>query len=517
MNYLANRSITTGIIAALGALIFFVMLGACTEVDDRLGAGLIPGNQRMEIEVVSTENSVNTYLFREDDTPSSRTGRAYFGRTVDPEGVFGAQTSSVLLQFMPYTLPYDNVKGYGKDPIVDSAVILFTLSDTRGDTTLVQRFDVWEVDDSREAEQLHRDSTYNVSFPIERYKGQKLFEFTHTGKRNVSARLFPTAAGKEYLDRIVNLEWKNYMDDSLFHSNVRGIYITPAEDSPASAALYGADLSSSGIQLFARNHDSLDTSAIYDTISSVFTFSDANISYTVSKEDSADGRETARTWANLSVNMAAFDYTGSALGVLEAQTNGFTDTLPTSTPLSTVYVQTLGGVGTYMRFSDELIDYIRNLRSHVDETGATGRDIAINQAMMKIWLEDPSTAELDASIQRIGSYLDIKTLNPIPDYYYQYEKYQNEQFRAMNSSEVYRLPYGGYLNRSGGYYELDITSYIQQLAKMKEDDPEYMYIQPVFSLAPDAYGIAGSGQTVLKGSGSDRPVSVRITYTIIGR
>ncbi len=515
MNYLANRSITTGTVAALGALIFFLMLGACTEVDDRLGAGLVPVNQRMEIEGATTENSVNTYLFRKDSVPSSRTGRAYFGRTVDPEGVFGAQTSSALLQFLPYVLPYENVEGYGKDPIVDSAIIIFTLADTRGDTTLVQQFDVWEVDDSREAVSLHRDSTYYVGFPIERYKGRKLFEFSHTGKRNVQARLFPTAAGKEYLDKIVSLEWKNYKNDSLFHRNFRGLYITPAEGSPASAALYGVDLASSGMQLFARNHDSLDISAIYDTISSVFTFNDTSITSTISEEDSDDGKKRTMTWANISVNMATFDYTGSALGVLEAQTNGFTDTLPTSTPQSTLYVQALGGVGAYLRFSDELIDYIRNLRSRVDETGGTGRDIAINQAMMKIWLEDPSTAELDASIQRIGSYLDIKTLNPIPDYYYQYEKYQNEQLRAMNSSDVYNLPYGGYLNRSGGYYELDITSYIQQLAKIKEDDPEYMYIQPVFSLAPDAYGIAGSGQTILKGSGSDKPVSIRITYTII--
>jgi hypothetical protein len=516
MNYLANRSFT-GIVAALGALIFFVMLNACTEVDDRLGASLVPGNQRMNIEVASPENSVNTYLFREDSVPSSRTGRAYFGRTVDPEGVFGGQTSSALLQMIPYALPYDNIESFGMEPIVDSAVILFVLADTRGDTTQVQRFDVWEVDDSREAVLLHRDSTYYTNFPIDRFKGRKLFEFSHKGKRDVEARLFPTAAGKEYLDKMVSLEWKNYTSDSLFQRTFRGLYITPSEGSPSAAALYGVDLASSGLQLYGRNHDSLDLSAIYDTISVLFTFRDTNIS-SVSEDE--DGEQISTTWANVSVNMATFDYTGSALGVLEGATNGFTDTLPTSATQSTLYVQPLGGVGAQLRFTDELVDYIRNLKSQIDETGemiGKGRDIAINQAVMKIWIEDPSVSQLDASISRLGSYLDIKTLTPIPDYYYQYETYQNEQYQSIGSSEVYSLPYGGYLNRSNGYYEMDITSYIQQLSKIKEDDPEYMYVQPSFRLAPEAYGIAGSDQTILQGTGSDRPVSIRITYTIIER
>jgi hypothetical protein len=502
-----NSLLCTAALAALAS--------ACTEVDDRLGASLIPKNQRMEIEVTSPANGVKTYLYRPEGIRSSRTGQAWFGRTVDPDGVFGAQTSGVMLQFRPISYPYEDAEGYGIDPIVDSAVILFSLADVRGDTTQVQHFDVWGIDDSRQAVTLHRDSTYFTNFPVDEIKGQKLFRFSHTGRRGVSARLFPTAAGKEYLNSIVNLPWNEYTDDSLFNKRYRGIYIAPAEDSPAPAALYGTDLSASGISLHVRNHDTLDTSAIYDTLTTYFSFADTRYSYS-SDDDGDDKAETTHSWANLSFNTTTFDYTGSTLGTLQTETRGFTDTLPTSPTQPTLYVQSMGGVGAYLRFSDELIDEIRNLRMKEDAGQTVGKDIFINQAMMRVWITDPSSvAGLDASMARLGSYLDIKKLSPIPDYQYEYEVQYNQQLLDRGETANFTLQYGGYLNRSNGYYELDITSYIQGLAKIKEDDPEYRYVAPVIFIAPEAYGVIGAGQSILQGFDSDTPVSIRITYTII--
>lgn len=486
-------------------------LGSCTEVDDRLGAGLIPKNQRMEIEVTSPENGVKTYLYREDSIPSSRTGRAYFGRTVDADGVFGAQTSSALVQFHPVSLPYAGVEGYGIDPIVDSAIILLALDGARGDTLVPQRFEVWDVNAGSEP-LLHRDSTYYTNFPIEKYRGQKLFEFTHKGRRNIQARLFPTAAGRKYLDSIVRLvDWDDYISDSAFLRKFHGLYIAPAPDSPVAAALYGADLSNSGIELYVRNHDTLDVSAIYDTLATLFRFRDTDVAETMSA--------AGESWLNVSVNMNSFDYSGSVLGGLETQTNGFTDTLPTRTPLSTLYVQSMNGVGTYLRFTDELVEEIRNLRFKIDETSGqkVGKDIAINQAVMRIWIEDDTVEGLDASMSRLGSYLDPVKLAPIPDYQYEYEAQRKAQHAASPKQyEDYNLPYGGYLNRSNGYYELDITSYIQQLSRVKDGDPDYRYISPAIFLGPEASQFIGLGQSVLKGFGNgEKSVSIRITYTII--
>ncbi len=414
------------------------------------------------------------------------------------------------MQFLPATYPYATAEGYGIDPIVDSAIIVLSLSGTpRGNVQQEQTFDVWEIKYGEE-NRLRRDSTYYSNFPIEKYRGRKLFNFKHAGSEDVSARLFPTAAGKEYLDSLVRLhDWDDYTTDSLFLRKFGGWYITPAEGSDPAAALYGTDLTASGIQLHVRNHDTLDVTAIYDTLVTVFMFRDTDVRATSST--------AAAAWDNVSVNMTTFDYTGSTLGAIADRTNGFTDTLPSLTPESTLYVQAMGGVGPYLRFSDELVEQIRDLRFKIEqETGQrVGKDIAINQAMMRIWIEDDSIDGLDAAMTRLGSYLNPSRLIPIPDYQYATEQYTNLTNAAQGSSEVYTLPYNGYLNRSNGYYELDITSYIQQLAKVKENDPEYRYISPAIFIAPEAYGIIGPGRSVLKGFGSDKPVAIRITYTII--
>jgi len=496
MKYSAGKGYTA---AAFAAACF--LMASCTEVDDRLGAGIIPKNQQMSIEISSPAAGVRTLLFKRDSVPSSRTGHVWLGRTTDASGVFGSQTSSALLQFLPTSWAY-NYNGYGLDPIVDSARIIFTISGARGDTTAVQRFEVWDINGANDP--LTRDTTYYANFPIERYRGQRLFEFTVTGRRDVATRLFPTAAGKQYLDSIVRIGWDDYSDDSLFRRKFQGLYIAPAADSPTAAALYGATLASSGMQLYVRNHDTLDRSAIYDTMVTSFLFRDTD-------QTNSDGSTTS--WANVSVGMTGFDYAGSVLGGLQAQTNNFTDTLVTSTPLSTVYVQTGGGVGTYMLFSDELIEELRALRATV---GADGKDMAINQAMLRVWTTDNSVEAMDRSIARLGSYLKMSTLQGIPDYQYASEAYQ-KALHASNPTQYddFDLPYGGYLNRSNGYYELDVTSYVQQLMKIKEGDPAYRYTHPAFYLAPEAYGMFGTGQTILKGTGSDRPVSVRVTYTII--
>lgn len=481
------------------AIIIAASTAACTEVDDRLGAGLLPKNQQMEIEMKTLSNGVKTYLYREDSIPSSRTGYAWFGRMNDDRNVFGAQTNSVLMQFLPLSVPYANAAGFGIDPIIDSMCIVLSLDDVRGDTTQVQKFDVYNVVRNETRGVLDRSNVYYNNFPINEYKGEKLFSFSHTGKRSVRAKLFPTAAGREYLESIVAMkseeDWKIFKDDSLFRAKYQGLYITPADDSPSAAAVYAADLASSGLLLYVRNHDSLDVTAIYDTIVNPFSFADSDITATQTS--------SAVSWDNVSVNMTAFDYTNSAFqGVIN-------DTLATSTPLDKVYVQAMAGVGTYMRFTDELIDQIRDL-------GGDDVDIMINQAMMHMYLDGDvgDYRVLDRAISRLGSYNNIKYLYPIPDYQYSSEVAYQQQ------DATYKLPYNGWLNRSNGYYEFDITSYIQQLAKERDGDPGYRRISPVVFLAPEAYSMYSFGTSTLKGyvenpTDDDRLITIRLTYTII--
>lgn len=460
---------------------------SCTEVDDRLGQNLLPDNQEMNIEIFTVDNPVDTYLYRQDSVPSSRMGKVVLGRMVDDKGIFGARTGSALLQFLPISKPYENAEGYGLDPVIDSMTILFDVTGVRGDTTLVQTFEVYDVLEG--PEWLSRDSVYRANFPIEKYRGEKLFEFTHKGRGDVSSRLFPTAAGRAYMDSIVHLTWDAYTDDSLFTRKFHGLYITPSEGSPAAAAVWKADLGSSGMRMYVRNHDTLDVNAIYDTLTTLFSFNDTDVT------DQSTGQTTY--WDNVSIGMGRFDYTGSVLGELEGRTNGFRDTLSTSVPLSEVYVQGMGGVGTYLRFTDEFVDTMRGL-------GNGEQDIMVSQAMMRLQLPDKSTTVQNTSMTRLGSYMRYSYLSPVPDY-----QYYNEVSYQASTDATYKLPYGGYLNLSNGYYELDITSYVQRLAAGK--------IANAVFLGPEAYDVFTLNDSTIAGTGSDRPVTIRITYFTIER
>lgn len=477
--------------ALCAAFVIIASANACTEVDDRLGGSLLPQNQQMHVRVKNLEG-VDAYLYRDDSLVSSRSGYVFYGQETDANGVFGARKNHFAVQFLPSqsyptSLSSSSVtyNSFGIDPILDSAYIMLPFYDVHGDSTLVQTFDIYKMLEGPEA--LHRDSIYYTNFPIDEYKDAKLFSFTHSGRKGVSAKLDMTAEGRAYLESIINMDMDDYRDSALFREKYHGIYVTPADGSPKNAAVYGSSLSNAGLALFSRLRDSLDLSAIHDTLVSTYTFYDQE------------------EYLNVSINMVDYDYAGSTLGGLETATNGFTDTLETSPTQPLIYLQPMGGVTGYLRFSDELIKQLRGLRN--DDDGEYYPSIMVNQAMMYIHIEDDSTAAMNAAMKRVGSYINLRTLTAIPDYMYSLERYQQSQ----SSTADYVLPYNGFLNRSNGYYELDITSYVQQLSKENSNNPDYRYISPVIHIAPEAYGLFNFGESVLKGEG----ISIRLTYTLI--
>ncbi len=507
--------------ALCATAILLVSVNACTEVDDRLGSSILPRNQKMKIRI-DTLSGTQTYLYKEDSIPSSRLGYAYFGKEED--AVFGRRKNSFIVQFVPSSFPTSYrsgtaYKNFGINPIIDSICIFLPLYDVHGDTTRIagtgQMFDVYEFTEGPDELWLSRDSTYYANFPIDDHKGDKLFSFTHYGHRSVATKLIPTQKGKDYLKRIVNIKMDDYKDDSLFHMAFRGLYITPADGSPANAAVYASNLASAGLMMYSRCHDTLDIKAIYDTVYTTFKFRDT---------DDASSSSYTIPYSNVSVNIVDSDYSSSTyLGPLEVSTNGFTDTLATSAAQPLMFVQPMNGVTGYLRFTDDMINKLRDLRYEVDDKGENVKhDILINQAMMYIWLEDGwDTSTLNSSMKRMGSYSALKSLTPIPDYLYYSEWVQRN---STNGNAKYVLPYNGYLNRSNGYYELDITSFVQQLAKGAPGDP--YEINPVINIASEAYGFFKFGQSVLQGydpakeamdpmPGDYKPVKIKLTYTLI--
>ena len=166
---------------------------------------------------------------------------------------------------------------------------------------------------------------------------------------------------------------------------------------------------------------------------------------------------------------------------------------PLANPVSEGYVQGFLGVTTTLEFSEE---FVTSLRALCPE----GRSIFINQATMYVDLADDDYTYYDYAPARVGTYTNYQMITAVPDYNYYYEaNYETE------------LLYGGYLNRTFGRYEMDLSLYLQEL--LQDESGE---VSRRITLGMTAYEYMQYGMVKLSLTGSSHPVKFDITYTLIG-
>jgi hypothetical protein len=291
-----------------------------------------------------------------------------------------------------------------------------------------------------------------------------------------------------------------------FLDRVRGIYIAPAEQTEG--VMFATDLANTAMLLFSRSRYEEDPTIIRDTTYMIYNMYLDPTEYT----DLAAG--------NISINSIKHDYTGSAID-LEAAT------------CDVCYVEGMGGVVTELCFTDE---FIQSLADIVLEAGADAT-VSVNQAKFSIYMEgsdydyniiNPTvlTPLMDDAMLRMGTYFNYyrdTKLEAISDYNY-----------AVESSVL--LSYDGYLNRSLGCYQMDISTYIQSLmlkaaksaaenngkvdltkfavGATEEESGDYVNLRRIY-IAPDATSLYGMKHQVVYGMGGDAPVKLELTYTIV--
>jgi hypothetical protein len=185
------------------------------------------------------------------------------------------------------------------------------------------------------------------------------------------------------------------------------------------------------------------------------------------------------------------------------------------------YVDGCGGIVTELTFTDEFLLSLYNISSGDKDYVSA----AINQAVLRFYLDGsdydynkidplPMTDVMNQSIQRLGMYTNYKDLTPIVDYLYTQE----------GDGSLY---YDGYLNRSRALYEMNISSYMQQLVNgLLELKPEadgsidlskLKTVKTVY-LAPGAYDVYTINRSVIQGSKSEiNPASIELdlTFTLV--
>ena len=472
--------------AAVMTAVAAMTFAGCTKVDDTLGSNLVPDNQQMKAGYetfgaltlkgdLNPRRYVETRLYQTDSLITSNLTYGYMGSMLSD--TFGLRTAGFLTQYVPYEID----SGYfGFRPILDSAIILLSISSYGSDTLTSQEYNVYEVVSNKyltekpvESGKSERDTTFYLNFdPVKAgvVGDDVLFTFTfpdgkETGPATTYATMKPTQKGREFINRLMLQEGEYAGDYSIYSADslkywveaFKGLYIAPNPEKPLTeygkGTIFATELTYSGLSVYGRNRVKDDPSLIKDTIGMVYYFYE-------------DGAE----FGNVSVNNVKHGYEEATIArrinIEEAR-----ETAENRPENPLVYVEGMGGVVTEMTFSPE---FFAELEAEIAKGNADGKNfktLAFSQVRMSIYFNDSDyewekiadgtagdilrmTDQMNAYPTRLGMYTNYKTLTPISDYAYVYEQ---------NYGSSVTLAYNGKINRSRGCYVMDITGYMQQL------------------------------------------------------
>lgn len=560
----------------LCAAVALFAVGCSADVDSELGYDIIPDHQKMEMRhltfkggkvlrfnaaasdedksVYDSEegNFFRTSLYRTDSLLSSNISYGYIG--VEHSDTFGMR-SSALASSILFMNSVDKETGFGYRPIFDTLSLILTINDYGVDTLTPVRYEIYELTKPLLGSVVDaKDTTAYTNCDITKaYDETKpLFTFVFpdgkkTGPTTTSIDLTPVDMSRngqtwDFVRRMMlipedydtNSEWDGYARDvdSLYSSEknwqqaFHGIYIKPvleSVDKSKRGALYSFDLKSSGLQLQGRNRNPKDPTLIQDTIGANFYFYDESIEpYTTNYGQYVPGVEGA---LNISVNKVEHDYSGSLIGALNIDAYDESgNKLPNSSrdEVAECYVEGLAGVATELYFTDEFLQQIQRAYTN-DNDGSKYRAIGVNQCRLYIYMKSASyvwadnisnaatlTPLMDKFIPRLGSYVGYSKLNCIADY--------DPVYETQSGSS---LAYGGYLNRTRGCYEMDITGFMQRLCNYvnsleKLEDYDESIVSRTIFIGPEAVSPFTFKHTELQGSSAaGAPIHLEMTYTMI--
>lgn len=560
----------------LCAAVALFAVGCSADVDSELGYDIIPDHQKMEMRhltfkggkvlrfnaaasdedksVYDSEegNFFRTSLYRTDSLLSSNISYGYIG--VEHSDTFGMR-SSALASSILFMNSVDKETGFGYRPIFDTLSLILTINDYGVDTLTPVRYEIYELTKPLLGSVVDaKDTTAYTNCDITKaYDETKpLFTFVFpdgkkTGPTTTSIDLTPVDMSRngqtwDFVRRMMlipedydtNSEWDGYARDvdSLYSSEknwqqaFHGIYIKPvleSVDRSKRGALYSFDLKSSGLQLQGRNRNPKDPTLIQDTIGANFYFYDESIEpYTTNYGQYVPGVEGA---INISVNKVEHDYSGSLIGALNIDAYDESgNKLPNSSrdEVAECYVEGLAGVATELYFTDEFLQQIQRAYTN-DKDGSKYRAIGVNQCRLYIYMKSASyvwadnisnaatlTPLMDKFIPRLGSYVGYSKLNCIADY--------DPVYETQSGSN---LAYGGYLNRTRGCYEMDITGFMQRLCNYvnsleKLEDYDESIVSRTIFIGPEAVSPFTFKHTELQGSSAaGAPIHLEMTYTMI--
>lgn len=462
------------------SLIVLAALAAagCTSVDDTLGQGLVPPEQQMELNIGSVM-PFDAYLAANDSIPMSGQGKMFLGSRNDD--VFGTMVATAMTDFYPSVPEWNEGRYFGYQPAVDSVFLDVMINSITGDASVEQKFYVYALQDS-----LKRDSVYRVGVPLEEKVDmtKPIFSFKLSDEFPVGAlalvKMEVTEEGKAFINKLTELPTETYKEPwPGFHKEFHGLYFAPA-DPTLDAAVYEIDLTTglAGFIMMFHNKEKDDPSKNADTSYVGYDFRATNWRY-------PDNRVV-----NINVNRVDFGWPADIADNLIDRPDTAMDDAGGTGPRETVYVQSLGGVVSYLKVTETLKEWLV-------EAKAGYSNMVIHQALLTVPLKEPTPETMDVAARRMGMYYHMGSGEPIPDYNYIAEN---------NAFEKVTIPYGGYLKRTPGAYRMNVTLWLTQLMLDPENTTQEIW------LGPDILSLSSRYSQAAIDAGK---MELTVTYTLI--
>lgn len=498
-------------ITAVAVVSVFATLTYCTEVNDKLGIGFIPDDQNSSLGVDSIGlkdgETIRASINYIDTIYTMNQTVGMFGRTRND--LFGGMTSATVMQFQPTSDRVDTTShGFGYGATVDSVMFVGSILTMTGDNSVEQTFNIYRMKDSLRADTSHYIS-YDWRGVVD--ENEPLFTFKYSGQSNDNEIEFIkteiTDAGRLFVNELISdttwyVNTDNATGDEVVEARKRfrevfyGLVLAPAPGSP-DAATYYMSLSYGYLNLYLHNYEDEGLDVIKDE--------DVLLSFYFDDSSSFSPR-------NNSVVCVEHDFDNTIF----AGTTYESGPQPVTSGKS--YVQGMGGIVTGIEFPDGFFEAMDSIRM-----AKNASELFISQAKLYIWLDNPAQElqVINDAHQRFGSYFKYGGVYPsvIPDYSYYDE--------ASGST----IAYGGYLNRTHGYYEFTITSYMHfayrdymlyKEGKYEEGDERInkYTLAPVAYPTPPNQALSWKETTLVVSDAETNPALrkqpfVRLTYLLI--
>ena len=466
-------------------------VSACTKVDDTLGQGFIPGgNDKLTLHIDTLGlgegeaiTACQVYYDSIGLAGSTRHTRgamnlhiAYMGRSSDP--VFGKITGASIAT----CLPSEPIRPYfykGRHDSFDSVKLTLNMKLVSGDPSVRQTFNVYRL---RDTLAYSTDSIYYQSFPYEKYiESSPAFSFEYSGTpsdiEEIKLKVLPD--GEAFLAEMLAADTTLFYSDRYYEylRQFKGFAIVPDAATPENAALYVNYLPNTYLNLYyQRDRDDWEIELDDENKEREIT---AYMQLAFSDRDSRD---------NTSIASIRRDYSGTPYAALN-------DGEQIETTDGIAYVQGIGGMAAMLKFPDSFFEALEAKKPSPDYT------LFINQAQMFVWVPEHTAEAYDRAFQMLGSYADYGKMSIIADYY------------ISDAETTIDVPYDGTLNRNPGkgYYRMDITSFLQHALLNDDDTSRSLTLGGTYT----PYEPFSDYFSTLQVAGSERPIQVRIAYTLI--